>query len=153
MPIKPLMRNLFFFFISIACIYFLLLCIQIKKILQIILCTICFCKIQTPGFNSQDAIIPRVERSWLRLIKLPFAACVYFTSEEDALVHGVRSRAEEVCRTSQSSAHGAAAGLRLRQTVVCASVKHQRLHREDQGKSLTAKDVAKEKGNIIVLIK
>lgn len=54
------------------------------------------------------------------------------------MVHGVRPRAEEVCRAGQSSGGHAAAGGRggVRPTVLHPGVQHDGLHRPDQGERL-----------------
>lgn len=60
-------------------------------------------------------------------------------------MHSVRSRTEEVCRTSQGSGGGAAASRSgcVRPTLVHTSVQHHRLHRQDQGEPpLTLKAVS-----------
>lgn len=62
---------IFFYFTSVY--LFLLLCIQIKQIIQIIICNICHCSVQRIGVNQQDALIPKGEKSLVRLHKLPFA--------------------------------------------------------------------------------
>ena len=58
-------------------------------------------------------------------------------SKEDAVVHGVGSWAEEVCRTGQSSGGGAASSCcgSFCKTLMHPSVQHIWLHREDQGET------------------
>lgn len=100
----------------------LLWCIQIKLIVKIIV-----------------SFVPFGEFDSLLFYILFLLLLLFFASEEDALVHPVRSRAEEVCRTRQSSAVTVIAATHrclLLQTLVRSSVEHERLHREDPRESV-----------------